>query len=488
MLLRPVLDQQSDIPLYRQLSAQIRAYIDSGKLSDGEKLPATRELAEQLGLNRTTVSAAYALLETEGFLRGHVGRGSFVNAPAGAGAGVSWDDLLVPRDSSANAFSSAAGISFTNSCPSEMLFPMEEFRATCREVIEGPEAQALLQLGSPSGYAPLRRYLIERAQEEGAARPGDDIIVTSGVQQAYDLIQRVLVSGGETILLEDPVYSGLRNAFSRAGAKLVGIPVTANGIDLAALERALVRERPRLLAITSNFQNPTGASLPLEARAAIVRMAAQHGVIVIENDIYGELRYEGEALPTLKQVDARGDVVLLRSFSKLAFPGLRVGWIIAPRALVSRLAEVKQYSDIHTDQLAQAVLLRFAESGRLHAHREHVREAGLERLHAAIGACERYLPPGARFTRPSGGMNLWVRLPEPLDAVALLPRAQSEGVSYLPGRHFAVSRVESGSLRLSFAHLPPKKIRAGIAILGRVFSGECESLKSSPEIAATALV
>jgi len=156
---------------------------------------------------------------------------------------------------------------------------------------------------------------------------------------------------------------------------------------------------------------------------------------------------------------------------------------------VSRLVEAKQYSDIHTDQLAQAVLLRFARSGRLEAHRGRVRATGRERLHAAIGACERYLPEGTRFTRPRGGMNLWVRLPEPLDASELLPRAQREGVSYLPGRHFAVSRVDAGSLRLSFAHLPPEKIRTGIAILGRVFQDEWARLRDSPGIsAAPALV
>lgn len=489
MLLRPELDSHSETPLYRQLSGQIRSLIESGVLRDGEKLPATRELAGQLGLNRTTVSAAYELLENEGFLQGHVGRGSFVCARRSGAAGLRWEEVLEPGGAPPAPEGRDGEISFSNSRPSELLFPLDEFRATCREVIDGEEAQAILQLGSPAGYGPLRSYLMDRAHEEGVARGGDDILVTSGVQQAFDLIQRILTAGGETILLEDPVYSGLRNAFHRAGARLVGIPVQAGGVDLAALDRALQRERPRLLVLTPNYQNPTGLTLSLEARKAIVGMAAQSGTIIVENDIYGELGYEGEPLPTLKELDANGDVVLLRSFSKLAFPGLRVGWIVAPRALVSRLVEAKQYSDIHTDQLAQAVLLRFARSGRLEAHRGRVRATGRERLHAAIGACERYLPEGTRFTRPRGGMNLWVRLPEPLDASELLPRAQREGVSYLPGRHFAVSRVDAGSLRLSFAHLPPEKIRTGIAILGRVFQDEWARLRDSPGIsAAPALV
>lgn len=488
MLPRPDLNSESTVPLYRQLSNQIREFIASGSLQDGERLPATRELAGQLGLNRTTVSAAYELLESEGYLRGHVGRGSFVCAPRVGVSKVPWDDILQPGETP-QSVPGEEEISFANSRPSELLFPLDAFRATCREVIDSPEAQSILQLGSPAGYAPLRRYLLERAREEGAARPGDDILITNGVQQAFDLIQRVLIAGGETILVEDPVYSGLRNAFSRAGARLIGVPVQANGIDLAALERALIRERPRLLVVTSSYQNPTGATLPLEARQSIVRMAAQAGTLIVENDIYGELGYESSPVPTLKQVDESGDTVLLRSFSKLAFPGLRVGWMIGPRAFVSRLMEAKQYTDIHTDQLAQAVLLGFAGSGRLEEHRIRIRAAGRERLRAAISACERYLPAGTRFTRPSGGMSLWVRLPEPLDAGEILPRARGEGVSYLPGRHFAVSRVETGSLRISFAHLSPEKIDDGLATLGRVFQDELDRARQSPVMdAAPALV
>jgi 2-aminoadipate transaminase len=489
MLLEPQLNPQAETPIYRQIFSQIRAMIEAGALRDGEKLPATRELAGRLGLNRTTVSAAYDLLEKEGFLQGHVGRGSFVRARRPDGAGLPWEEMLQPGGAPAAPEVRDGDVSFSNSRPSELLFPLDEFRATCREVIDSEEAQSILQLGSSAGYAPLRGYLLERAREEGPARASDDILITSGVQQAFDLIQRVLVAGGETVLLEDPVYSGLRNVFSRAGARVIGVPVGPGGIDLNSLERALQRERPRLLVLTPSYQNPTGATLSLEAREAIVAMTMRSGAILVENDIYGALSYEGAPPPTLKELEANGDVVLLRSFSKLAFPGLRVGWMVGPRALISRLVEAKQYSDIHTDQLAQAVLLRFALSGRLQAHRDRIRASGRERLRAALGACEEFLPEGTRFTRPGGGMNLWVRLPEPLDASELLPRARRAGVSYLPGRHFAVSRVDNSSLRISFAHLPPDKIRGGLAALGRVFQSELDRLRDSPGIeAAPALV
>ncbi|HEY1205326.1 MAG: PLP-dependent aminotransferase family protein [Bryobacteraceae bacterium] len=465
------LDPSSNAPLYRQLSDAIKELIGVGRLERGGRLPATRELAGILGLNRTTVSAAYALLESEGLVRGHVGRGSFVlGETRPPGAGLNWEQLLPALAPSAPA--APDGISFSSSCPAEDLFPMEAFRRSCEEVLAGTDASAVLQLGSPSGYAPLRHHLLGEARREGVARPGDDLIVTNGCQQALDLIARVLVRPGDAVIVEDPVYPGLKNVLLKAGAQLVGVPAGVDGIDIDALERAAVRSRPRLIVTTPDFQNPTGGTLPAEARRAVLRIARLAGCVLVENDIYGELRYEGEAAPAIKQIDETGDTVLLRSFSKLTFPGLRVGWTIAPKALVARMADAKHLADLHSDQLSQAVLLRFAVSGRLKEHRARILAAGAERLAAVLEACQRWLPAGSHFTRPQGGMNLWVRLPEPLDAGDLLARAQREGVSYLPGRYFEVSRREPGGLRLSFAALPPEKIRAGLAILGKVFSSE----------------
>src|SRR5271163_3396557 len=202
----------SDTPFYRQLFLQIKEFIESGKFAKGSRLPATRELAGQLGLNRTTVSAAYALLESEGLIAGHVGRGSFVTGGPLASA------------------------SFSRSRPSELLFPLEEFRKTCGEVIASDEAASILQLGSPAGYPALRRYLLEQGRAEGTARETDDILITSGCQQAFDLLQRT-VGQGSTVLIEDPVYLGVRSVFERAGARLIGVPVGQDGLDLEALER-----------------------------------------------------------------------------------------------------------------------------------------------------------------------------------------------------------------------------------------------------------
>ena len=475
----PDINARSDVPLYRQVFQQLKDSIHCGKLPKGSRLPATRELAGLLGLNRTTISAAYELLESEGLITGQVGRGSFVTGTtAHEHHAYDWRALLAPSISYPPLPQSTASkevISFSASRPSELLFPMDEFRRSCEEVIRGADITAILQLGSPGGYAPLRQYLMAEARRLGAMGPGDDLIITSGCQQGLDLLQRVLARPGDKVAIEDPVYPGVKNLFLAAGAQVIGVGMGPDGIDLEQLERTLGEQRPKLLVVTPNFQNPTGASMPLQSRKTLLQMVRAAGAVLIENDTYGDLRYEGSHIPAVKS----DDTILLRSFSKIAFPGLRVGWCIGPQAVIARMTEAKQVSDLHSDQLSQAVLLRFAESGRLEQHRQRALKAGAEKLKAVLSTCERRLPSGSSFTRPQGGMNLWIRLPEPLDAGELLMRAQRENVTYLPGRYFTVSRPDPGGLRLSFAGLTPEKIRTGVSILGEIFTTEMERTRSA---------
>src|SRR5579863_3821748 len=344
MEIRPNLDSQSGVPIYRQLGSYLQRLIETGDLRSGDRLPPTRELAGQLGLNRTTISAAYELLETVGLIKGEVGRGSYVCAgpersPHAPGTdSLNWSRALTTSVSTSAAAGAGGGINFTSSRPSEKLFPIEEFRECCREVLESRNLKALMQLGSPGGYEPLRRYLLDRAIQSGIARDSDDILITNGCQQALDLLRRALVRSGEKVALEEPVYPGLKNLFLEAGAELIGLPTDADGIDLYAVERAF-EAGAKVLVVTPSFQNPTGATMPAAHRAEICRMARAAGVAVIESDIYSELSYEGgTSLPRLKQLDS--DVILLGSFSKIAFPGIRVGWIIAPHPVIVRATEL----------------------------------------------------------------------------------------------------------------------------------------------------
>jgi 2-aminoadipate transaminase len=484
------LDLGSDTPLYKQLADSIRTLVERGSIEAGERLPATRELAGLLGLNRTTISSAYALLEEAGLLEGHVGRGSFV-AKKFRTAGtetMDWEALLPPVGPLLSAGDSVT-VSFANSRPSEEAFPLAQFRRLSKQVVDSPEASGILQLGSPHGYAPLRRFLLGQAAGHGIAHSGDDLIITNGCQQALDLIARLFAPGKDLVALEDPVYHGLLRVFMRAGAKIVSIPVDGAGVNVDALRVTVEQHRPRILVVTPSFQNPTGVTLPLERRKRIVDIAQRFGVVLVENDIYSDLRYRGKALPTLKELDDSGQTILLRSYSKISFPGLRVGWVIAPRPVVARLADVKQISDLHSDQLSQAILLRFAESGELDRHLDRTRRAGLERLNAVLEACERYLPAGSKFTRPEGGMNLWVELPAPLTAARLLAATQERGVNFLPGPYFADGRGHERGLRISFGGLTPEQIKFGIQILGQAAAAELAARANPANLeAAAALV
>jgi 2-aminoadipate transaminase len=373
-------------------------------------------------LNRATITAAYELLEADGLISGQVGRGSYVQS----------------RE-----------ISCATSRPSEELFPVDEFRAVADEVIQSNAGQ-ILQLGSPMGYGPLREFLAEEAQAEGVFDPAaDDLLITSGCQQALDLIQRTLV-GGAPVWTEEPVYPGLRHAFT-------GRLTPENSPQTGAR------------VVTPNFANPTGRTMTMAEREAAL---GANGPLLIEIDIYSRLRYEGANLPPLRALDAGKRGLLLRSFSKIAFPGLRVGWVIGPREAIQRHAQAKQWTDLHSDQLSQAIMFEFARSGRLAAHLERVLDRGRMALRAAVDGLERSLPEGASFTRPEGGMNLWVTLPNGCDAEAVLERARREQVSFLAGRQFSLRQPFRESLRLSFAGLAPARIEEGLRRLAPLFAEE----------------
>jgi 2-aminoadipate transaminase len=487
MDIRPRFDHQSGVPIYRQLGVFLQRLIESGELGEGDRLPPTRELAGQLGLNRTTISAAYDILESSGLIKGEVGRGSYVcGGQERSSETINWSRLLTASVSTSAAGAANGIINFSSSRPSEKLFPVEEFRDCCREVLDSRNLKSLMQLGSPGGYEPLRRYLLDRAIERGMARETDEILITNGCQQALDLLRRALVRPGEKVAVEEPVYPGLKNLFLEAGAELAGIPTNVEGIDLYALQRAF-DSGTRVMVVTPSFQNPTGATIPAGHRTEIVRMARAAGVAIIENDIYTDLAYDSatDSPPRLKQLDQ--NVILLGSFSKIAFPGMRVGWIIAPRQVIARATELKQLADLHTDHLSQAFLLRFAESGKLARHHAIVVAAAKEKLRALEQACRKHLA-NCTWKVPGGGMNMWIDLPAGLDAVSLRGLAQQAGIDYLPGRYFAISRPLDSGLRLSFAGLDPAEIRKGIEILGTLVHNALHARESREAQPALALV
>jgi len=481
------LQPESHIPLYIQLRDQLRALVHAGDLRPGDRIPASRELAVHLGVHRTTVANAYAELESEGLIEGHVGRGTFIRGVAqplritppppalSSNGGVRWESLFadergeealdrlihaVPRD----------GISFVLARPDEHFFPIEELRNCCNTVLRREGAQ-ILQLGPSDGYPPLKEVLLELLGGEGLAVKDENLLITDGCQQSLDLICKAFLRPGDSILLENPTYPGAIAIFGGTRVRCLGVPVRTDaaagspGVDLEVLEATLLQNRVKLMVLTPDFHNPTGTSLPLAARRRLLEIAARHQVPIVEDHIYGRLRIRGDRVPSLKQLDRPNIVIQIDSFSKVAFPGLRVGWIVAPGNVIERLRLVKQSTDLHTDQLAQATLAEFTRRGLLTRHLGRMKKVYSTRLAALEEALRRHMPEGVRWTRPEGGMCLWVELPAGFDASELLIHVRERNVSFAPGRYFYFQNPQPNTLRLSFAGIDEKRIARGVATL-----------------------
>jgi 2-aminoadipate transaminase len=483
------LQPESHVPLYVQLRDQLRALVHAGDLRPGDRIPASRELATALGVHRTTVANAYAELESEGLIQGHVGRGTFIRAngnglkitppapPVLDGAhGIRWELLFADERgeevlSRLTAAAPEDALSFVMARPAEEHFPVEELQ-TCINAVLRREAIEVLNLGPSDGYGPLKEALLELLHKESIAAKDENLMVTDGCQQSLDLICKAFVRPGDSVILENPAYPGAVAIFNASRARCLAVPVrtkaepgTSLGMDMDVLEATLAANRVKLIVVTPDFHNPTGMSLPLESRRRLLELAARHSVPIVEDHIYGRLYGRPERVPSLKQMDRSNLVIHIDSFAKVAFPGLRVGWIVAPAAAIERLRVVKQNTDIHTDQLAQASLAEFLRRGLFTKHVAKMRKVYSSRLDALDEALRKHMPEGTRWTKPEGGMCLWLELPAGFDASELLIHAKERGVLFAPGRYFYVQSPLPNALRLSFAAMSEKEISRGIIIL-----------------------
>lgn len=490
------LQPQSHVPLYIQLRDQLRALVHSGDLRPGDRIPASRELATMLGVHRTTVANAYAELESEGLIQGHVGRGTFIRgngnglkitppAPSvlNGGEGVRWELLFADErgEEILNRIMASVpvdAISFVMARPAPEHFPVEELQL-CVNAVLRREAIDVLNLGPSDGYPPLKEALLEVLRQEGISARDENLLITDGCQQSLDLISKAFVRPGDSVILENPTYPGAVAIFNGARARCLGVPVKTQaepggslGIDLEALEATLAANRVKLMVLTPDFQNPTGTSIPLSSRRKILEIASRYQVAIVEDHIYARLYNKEERIPSLKQLDRSNIVIHIDSFAKVAFPGLRVGWIVAPAAATERLRLVKQTTDLHTDQLAQAMLAEFIRRGLFVKHLSKVRKVYASRLRALDEALRKHMPEGTRWTLPDGGMCVWLELPLGFDASELLIHAKERSVLFAPGRYFYVQGPQPNTLRLGFASLDEKTITRGIATLADILRAE----------------
>lgn len=496
-------DLASETPVYRQIADGIRAAALDGRLDRRRRLPPTRDLARQLGVNRNTVVAAYDLLATDGVVRSHTGRGTyFVLEPRSAEVEPS------PVDSSEwlTGFSRAVegpgvggllsayraatwneGISFAGSYPAKDLMPVDGFRQALADVLARDGAD-LLSYGPTAGHGPLRERLATEMRAKGSRISADGIVVTNGSQQGLDLIFRALLDPGDPVVIEEPTYTGALSVLHSLGARLVGVPMDEEGIRTDLLAMTLERHRPRVIYLQPTFQNPTTSVLSEARRSQVLALAERFRCVVVEDDWAGDLRFEGADLPTLHAMDGGRRVVYVSTFSKKLIPGLRIGWVAAPAPVLERLVTLKQIEDCGTSPVLQAGLHAFLEGGGLEEHLARVRPAYRARRDVMIEALSRSFPQGATWTRPEGGLFLWVTLAAGFDTAEILALARERGVLFNHGELFHADGARRSTLRLSYAAVSRDRIEAGVDVLGRlVRERRSEARRAESERAAEAV-
>ncbi|QUI33209.1 aminotransferase-like domain-containing protein [Streptomyces alfalfae] len=362
-------------------------------------------------------------------------------------------------------------INFAGGLPAPELFDSAAVAEAFRAVLTGTPGTAL-QYSTTEGEPALRTAIAERTAARGLPTGADDILVTTGSQQALSLLATVLVEPGDTVLVENPCYLAALQAFSFAGAHVIAAPGDDEGIDPAALDELVAAHRPKLLYTVPTFQNPTGRTLPAGRRAEIAAVAARRGLWLVEDDPYGELRFEGERVPWIATYPGAEDrTVLLGSFSKVMAPGLRLGWLRGPAALLRACVVAKQAADLHTPTVNQLAVARYLADNDLDAHVARVAAVYGERRDAMLAGLPSALPEGAVWSRPEGGMFLWARLPGPVDTTELLRKVITHDVAYVPGAPFYAGAPDRSTLRLCFVTQTPEEITEGLRRLGGALAG-----------------
>lgn len=353
-------------------------------------------------------------------------------------------------------------ISFAGGLPSPATFPVERLRQACERATRDAPAAAF-QYSATEGYLPLREWIAARYSRDGVAIRATQVLITTGSQQALDLLGKVLIDPASPVLVETPTYLGALQSFSMYEAHYVQVPTDEHGLIPEGLTPA-VTEGARLLYAQPNFQNPTGRRLPLERRRALAQFASTSPFPVIEDDPYGALDYAGAPLPTLLSM-APEHVVHCGSFSKVLAPGLRLGYIIAPEELHFKLVQAKQATDLHTPSFTQRVVHEVVKDGFLDEHIPTIRALYRDQCEAMLRALERHMPEGVTWNHPEGGMFVWANLPKQIDTMQLLEAAVAENVAFVPGAPFYAHDADRSALRLSFVTVPPARIDEGVARL-----------------------
>ncbi len=365
-------------------------------------------------------------------------------------------------------------ISLGGGMPAPELFPIREFEEACRYILANEGAQAL-QYSVTEGYPPLKGFLADKMRKYGVPAEEENIQIVNGSQQALDLVGKVFLDPGDVILTDRPTYLGAIQAWNAYEARFITVPLDDAGTQVEQVEEVLKNERVKFIYCLPNFHNPAGVTLSLERRHRLVELASRHGVFIVEDDPYGELRFEGEDLTPLITLH-KENVIYLSTFSKTLSPGIRLGWITAPARVLSKIVQAKQGTDLHTSIFTQMVANDICQRGFLRQHVRRIRDVYRERCSVMLNAMSKHFPAGVRWTHPQGGLFLWVMLPPPMNSLDLLKAALEEKVAFIPGTAFYPDGVSGqDALRLTFSTATPDMINEGIERLGKAMERQLDT-------------
>jgi GntR family transcriptional regulator / MocR family aminotransferase len=481
--MRIPLDRQSVTPLYQQIKDYLQQGILSGSLAPDTRLPASRQLAQDLGVNRITVENAYADLEAEGLILSKLGSGTYVLTPDSLlplpkndtdTPWPLWQQSLLAHENTTRSKQPkikrtphSQPISFASGIGDANMFPAEDFRKVLQAVMRR-DGFGALDYGERNGYGPLRESITHILASQGLQTRPDNILITAGSQQALSLVSQLLLNPGDVVFVESPTYAGALDLFRALGYQVVGIPVDEQGMQLDGLEKLLQQYHPKLIYTIPNFHNPTGTCLNSARRRQLLILADRYNVPILEDDFVGDLRYEGRTQPALKALDPGGRVIYVSTFSKMLMPGLRVGFLVAEGPVYDSLVDFKRVNELATSNLIQHALEAYVTVGRYQAHLHRSCQIFRKRRDVMVSSIQHYLPASVHFDVPQGGLFIWLSLAEGLSSEQLLPLAWEEGVDFAVGSPFFPEEIASSNwLRLNFVAQAPNDIEEGIKRLGK---------------------
>ena len=473
-MLNLTINREIKPPLYRQIAEQIKTQIGNGRLPANSRLPTVRGLARSLGVTRLTVQNAYAELQADGWIEATVGCGTFVStAVQPMSPEPTVGQYLTPDGAISDmlAINQVIGVrSMAMAHADPALFPIDAFWREMDDL--RAEANQLLSYGPIQGDIILRLEVCNLLKESGITAVPDDILITSGAMQSISLAAGTVAQPGDGVLVEQPTFLGVLNVLKAQKLRPLNIPMLPDGPDLAQLERLIVQERPRCYYTIANYHNPTGYTTSPAKRGVIMQLARRHDLLIIEDDIYGQLGFSGTTPPPLKAQDRDGRVLYFSSFSKMLMPGLRVGYLLMPPPWRTQLLTLRRATDLCGTGLLQRALAHFLRDGGLKKHLRHVLPIYRARRDALLESLTRWMPTVVQWSQPQGGFSCWVTLPPDIQSGALYKQALAQGFAFTPGQAYQLADDSQDYLRLCFGSLNPEGIAAGVKVLSSLIQQE----------------